>query len=159
MARSITTNHLMPRTRSALWWMRYAPLPAGASSGTHPRGLRLKIGTTYRLRITGATRRKAASFRPQNPILRSTPAHKSHLQTAAGEGWGGSPAPAGGRPQAVQRRFTPAKNNLMGGGIKTGRRSKKVAADTSNRARAEIAKRSAAERRKLAKHLVEGSVE
>ena len=78
------------------------------------RGLRLKIGTTYSPRITGATRRKAASFRPQNPILRSTPAHKGLLQTAAGEGWGGTPTPAGGRPQAVQRRFTPAKNNLMG---------------------------------------------
>lgn len=106
MARSITTNHPMRRTRSALWWMRYALLPAGVSSGTLPRELRLKIGTTYRLRITGATRRKAASFRPQNPILRSTPAHKGLLQTAAGEGWGGTPAPAGGRPQAVQRRFT-----------------------------------------------------
>lgn len=149
MARSITTNHPMPRIRYRLLWMRYAPLPAGASSGTLPHELRLKIGTICRLRITGATRKKAASFRPQNPILRSTPAHKGLLQTAAGEGWGGSPAPAGGRPQAVQRRFTPAKNNMMG--VYQNRKEKqKVAADTSNRARAEIAKRSAAERRKLA---------
>jgi hypothetical protein len=152
-------NHPMPRIRYRLLWMRYAPLPAGASSGTHPRGLRLKIGTTYRLRITGATRRKAASFRPQNPILRSTPAHKGLLQTAAGEGWGGSPAPAGGRPQAVQRRFTPAKNNLMGGWYQNRKEKQKVAADTSNRARAEIAKRTDAECRKLAKFLAKNGLD
>nr|DAO42468.1 MAG TPA: hypothetical protein [Caudoviricetes sp.] len=138
--------------------MRYAPLRAGASSAIRPREPRRKIGTIYRLRITGATRRKDASFPLPNPAPHSSPARKSPLRTAAGEGWGGVPSPAGGRPQAVQRRFTPAKNNLIGGWYQNRKEKQKVAADTSNRARAEIAKRSAAERRKLAKFLAKNGL-
>lgn len=132
-------------------------MPAGESSGTLPRGLRLKIGTTYRLRITGATRRKAQKqFRLAK--RKAIDIQKSAMEIGeSAEGWGGTPAPAGGRPQAVQRRFTPAKNNLMGGGIKTGRRSKKWQ-QILLIARAEIAKRSAAERRKLAKFLAKNGL-
>lgn len=55
-------------------------------------------------------------------------------------------------------KLSPAKNNLIGGWYQNRKEKQKVAADTSNRARAEIAKRSAAERRKLAKFLAKNGL-